>query len=101
MFGKRENNYSKSAIISNVLKRRAKPFMYFSVRQRDRQTPVKPNEIAQRRKFSAVMAATMARLKNPEYIAADMAAFSNQEKYVSLRGFVFHLEWVSYTEQHD
>ena len=50
-------------------------------------------------KFSAVMAATMARLKNVEYIAQDMAAFSAQSKYTTLRGYVFKQEWEKYNAE--
>ena len=65
----------------------------------ERVAPIKPGEITQRQKFSAVMTAIMARLKNTEYIAADMAAFAAQSKYSTLRGYVFKQEWEKYNAE--
>ena len=71
----------------------------FTVAYGERVAPIKPGEITQRQKFSAVMANTMARLKNVEYIAQDMAAFSAQSKYTTLRGYVFKQEWEKYNAE--
>ena len=64
----------------------------------ERVAPVTTGEINQRQKFSAVSKATLARLKNAEFVAADMAAFAAQTKYSTLRGYVFSQEWEAYGE---
>lgn len=48
---------------------------------------------AQQAKFTRVVAATRARMVNPEQMDADQIAFRNQTKYSTMFGYLFHLEW--------
>ena len=54
-----------------------------------RKTKPSTAELLSRQKFTAVVAATQARLINPEYIQRDQGAFSRQTKYTTLWGYVF------------
>ena len=62
-----------------------------------RTTPVKPSETAARQKFAAVSANTRARMNNASTQAADRAAFKAQTRYKTFYGFLFRLEWDSYS----
>ena len=55
-----------------------------------RKTKPSTAELLSRQKFTAVVAATQARLINPEYIQRDQGAFSRQTKYTTLWGYVFN-----------
>lgn len=103
MIGKREETISFKAFIVNLkkvggVKHKGMPFMYFSLRQRDRSTPITANEVAIRKKFTAVVAATRARLIDPEYIHTDQLAFKAQTVYPTLYGYVFKQCWDSYSD---
>lgn len=101
MVGKRDETVSNKAFIINLKKvgnahNGGAPFMYFSLRQNDRSTKPTTAELANREKFKQVAQATHARLINPEYIQRDQAAFSKQDKYTSLYGYVFSVVYDEY-----
>lgn len=94
MIGKRDETVSNKAFIVNLKKvgnvhNKGAAFMYFSLRQNDRVTKPSTAEIANREKFKQAVLATQARLINPEYIQSDRNAWSKQDKYPSLYGYVF------------
>lgn len=94
MIGKRDETVSNKAFIVNLKKvgnvhNKGAAFMYFSLRQNDRVTPATIAEVANREKFKEAVLATHARLINPEYIQRDQIAWSKQDKYPSLYGYVF------------
>lgn len=96
MVGKRDETVSNKAFIINLKKvggwkMKGAPFMYFSLRQNDRRTPVTIAELAQREKFGLAAKAASERLINPEFIQKDQYDFSKQDKYTSLYGYVFAL----------
>ena len=64
----------------------------------ERKTSITANEVAIRQKFTAVQAATRARLIDPEYIHVDQLAFKEQTYYKTLWGYVFKQCWDSYEE---
>lgn len=101
MVGKREETVSSKAFIVNVKKvgnvhTKGAPFMYFSLRQNDRMTPVKETELAARAKFKAVVLATRERMLDPNHADMDQLNFSRQTKYPTLYGYVFSLVWDNY-----
>lgn len=101
MVGKREETVSSKAFIINVKKVgswkiKGAPFMYFSVRQNDRMTPVKENELAARAKFKDVVIATRQRMLDPNHADMDQLQFSRQTKYPTLYGYVFSQVWAEY-----
>lgn len=94
MVGKRDETVSNKAFIVNLKKKsgwktKGAPFMYFSLRQNDRSTPVTSNELNARQKFALAVRATYARLIDPAFIQQDQAAFHAQDKYPTLYGYVF------------
>lgn len=58
--------------------------------------PYTESEKARKAKFTAVAAAVVIRLANPEYIDADKAAFNAQTEYKTLRQYVWNQEWQAY-----
>ena len=48
-------------------------------------------------KFAAVVAATNARLADPNQMPIDQMAFKAQSKYTTLRQYVWNQEWNAYT----
>ncbi len=66
--------------------------VYVSHVHSPRTSPASANELAQRQKFTAAVAATQAVMADPVQIATYVAAFKNQHKYFTLRGFVFAQE---------
>lgn len=103
MVGKRDETVSDKAFIVNVrkvgnVKNGGRPYMYFSLRQNDRNLethPITVKEAAARQKFTQAVEATRARLIDPTKMAADQAAFLAQDKYPTIYGFVFSQEYES------
>ena len=58
-----------------------------------RTTPVTSHEQELREKFAAATAATLTRMRDPNQVAEDQAAFANQKKYATLRGYIFAQEY--------
>lgn len=95
MFGKRKDSISQKALICNVRMAPSNtngghPFMFFSVRTRDSSVAPTSKQLAWRTNFEEISAATQARLKDPMHIAADQTAFRAQDKYKSLRSYVWN-----------
>lgn len=93
-FGKRKENVCKKTIIANV--RRAEssysggtPYQFFSVRQNARSTPYTATELQYQTRFGKICKATSERLKDPQHVAADQAAFKAQTQYKTLRQYVW------------
>lgn len=93
-FGKRKASVCKKTVIANV--RRAEssfnggtPYQFFTVRQNDRSTPFSQAELAYQTRFGKICKGTSARLKDPQHIAADQAAFKAQTQYKTLRQYVW------------
>ena len=59
----------------------------------ERTTPVTSHEQELREKFAAASAATLTRMRDPNQVAEDQAAFANQKKYATLRGYIFAQEY--------
>lgn len=94
MVGKTSDNVCEKAIIFNLRKSRSntnegKPFQYFSVRSKAgiKQTAAMK---AWNQSFGQIATDTRDRLQDPQYIAADKAAFAQQTKYKTLYSYVFN-----------
>jgi hypothetical protein len=94
MIGKQSDNICQKAIIFNLRTARSctndgKPFQYFSVRSK-----VGIKQTASQRawcaKFAQIANGTRDRMQDPQYVAADKAAFATQSKYKTLYSYVFH-----------
>lgn len=46
--------------------------------------------------FAAVAKSARARMSDPTKISSDLEAFRKQQKYPTLFGYLFHLEWDAY-----
>lgn len=98
MVGKRDETTSNKAFIINVKKvggwkLKGAPFMYFSLRQNDRLSDPSSSEIAHRQKFATCVANTYEAMIDPNLLPQLQLGFKNQEKYSTLYGYVFSLEW--------
>ena len=91
MIGKRSDFVSGAAFISNVRKgggvaSKGASFMYFSVRMRDRSTPVSSSEIAARTKFATIAKQLQLNLIDPTVLPTMQAYYAaNKSKYYSFR----------------
>lgn len=92
MFGKREHSLSGKAIISNVRRKASQKnpggLMYFSVLTKTTYKGTQ-NQSEWQTKFGQISRATRERLEDPTHMAADLAAFAKQTKYVTLYSFVW------------
>ena len=94
MVGKTSDNVCQKAIILNLRKARTatndnKPFQYFSVRSKAGISST-PAMKAWRQQFAQILTDTRDRMQDPQYIAADKAAFAQQTKYKTLYQYVFN-----------
>lgn len=91
MIGKRSDFISGAAFISNVRKTggvasKGAAFMYFSVRMRDRSTPVSAAEIAHRTEFATIAKTLKTNLLDPTKLVTMQAYYAaNKHLYYSFR----------------
>lgn len=95
MLGKRRDSISQKALICNVRTAPSntnggRPYMYFSVRTRDSSVPLTSKQLEWQMRFEEISQQTQERLKDPVHIAADQAAFRAQDKYKSVRSYVWN-----------
>lgn len=89
MIGKRSDFISNAAFVANVRKRggvasKGAAFMYFSVRMRDRSTPVSTAETEWRSTFGNICTQTQANLIDPAKLPTIQAYYAtNRDKYYS------------------
>lgn len=97
MLGKRQDFVSKKAFICNVSKlgswKTRGSYMYLSLRSNDRISPVSATETANRLKFAQCVVDTRTRMRDPQQLPVDQAAFASQKKYPTLYGYVFDQVW--------
>ncbi len=66
--------------------------IYVSHIHSERTAPFTEGEVVQQERFKAATAATKAAMEDPVQLAAYSAAFKNQHKYFTLRGYIFAQE---------
>ena len=94
MVGKTSDNVCQKAIVFNLRKSRTntndgKPFQYFSVRSKAGISSTAPMK-SWRQQFTQIVTDVRDRMQDPQYIAADKAAFAQQTKYKTLYSYVFN-----------
>ena len=102
MIGNRKSFVSDTAFICNIKKVSARfagrPYMYMSVRSKNRQSNFSQDELANQDKFTEVAKQTRAAIKDPSQVMQLQAEYKAQSTYKTFYQFVWRKKWNAYTE---